>query len=100
MTTDSYNFCRFAAAESAGRGLVAVAGSDTAALELWDVDAGVCCSTFAPAAAGVAAEGSGAAPGKRAGMLMAVRAHVESPGGVLYVLAGYEDGWCATLVDG
>ena len=65
INTQSYGFCRFAsgvvatqstgdgadadehcAASSSGRCLVAVAGTDTAAVELWDLDAGTAHTHF------------------------------------------------------
>ncbi len=118
LATDTYSFCRFAAAAAAtqaaaserdgtanatadnaglgleppnaeaGRVLIAVAGSDPAALELWDIDTGARAASFRPAHE--TSPPPDAAPGARSGMVLCVHAHTRD--GVLYLLAGYEDG--------
>jgi hypothetical protein len=97
VTTDAYHFCRFAVAPAqaalAGGGAcrpVALAGGEPAHLELWDLESGSRVASFAPPAA-PDAHAAGSAP--RSGMLLAVRAAVHE--GTLYLLGGYEDGWCA-----
>lgn len=74
---------------------MALAGSDPSQAELWSLDDASRVSVFAPPGAADAAA-AGSAP--RAGMLLALRAHVQS--GVTYLLGGYEDGWCVVPLCG
>ena len=96
------------AASASVSALVALAGTDPATIELWDLASGAC---FAASLPGGLADASRLAPpsaecavrlgapppaegAERAGMLMVLRLHA-APSGALYALGGYEDGWCA-----
>lgn len=93
--------------------VVALAGTDPAKIELWDLASGACCAVellnrrrcadalrgcnLPPAECAVRLGPPPPADGaERAGMLMALRLHA-APSGALYALGGYEDGWCASL---
>lgn len=92
--------------------LVALAGTDPAKAELWDLASGAracgcrwcvlqltrllrlpfaaeCAVRLGPPPAAEGAE--------RAGMLMALCLHADPSSGALFVLGGYEDGWCVPV---
>ena len=92
--------------------VVALAGTDPAKIELWDLASGACgvaalvydvllthAAPHAPPAECAVRFGPPppAEGAERAGMLMSLRLHAAASG-VLYALGGYEDGWCASLV--
>ena len=92
--------------------LVALAGTDPATIELWDLASGACSAASPPGRvltcyislrllSAECAVRLGAPPpaegAERAGMLMVLRLHA-APSGALYALGGYEDGWCACVV--